>query len=124
LIEISGNHAEHLLKYHACRDVSLQCYEWCAPWSYSILVLVILVCSLLVYYDLPSWIVGMVSGNLDQIIMTVHDLANSPNRNEPVGGMLLYFSKAFDKVSQQKLLDKLSYYEVRGYLHSWTKDFL
>jgi hypothetical protein len=32
-----------------------------------------------------------------QIIMTVHDLANSPNRNEPVDGMLLYFSKALIK---------------------------
>ena len=60
---------------------------------------------------------SMVSGNLDQIIMTVQ-IANSPNRNEPVDGMLLYFSKAFDKVPQQKLLEKLSYYEVRGYLHS------
>ena len=53
-----------------------------------------------------------------QIIMTVHDLANSPNRNEPVDGMLLYFSKAFDKVPNQRLLEKLNYYEVRGYLHS------
>jgi hypothetical protein len=53
-----------------------------------------------------------------QIIMSVHDLANSPNRNEPVDGMLLYFSKAFDKVPHQRLLEKLSYYEVRGYLHS------
>ena len=59
-----------------------------------------------------------------QIIMTVHDLANSPNRNEPVDGMLLYFSKAFDKVPHQRFLVKLRYYEVRGYLHSWTKDFL
>ena len=32
-----------------------------------------------------------------QIIMSVHDLANSPNRNEPVDGMLLYFSKALIK---------------------------
>jgi hypothetical protein len=53
-----------------------------------------------------------------QIIMTVHDLANSPNRNEPVDGMLLYFSKAFDKVPHQRLLEKRSYYEIRGYLHS------
>lgn len=53
-----------------------------------------------------------------QIIMTVHDLASSPNINESVDGMLLYFSKAFDKVPHQRLLEKLSYYEVRGYLHS------
>jgi hypothetical protein len=54
-----------------------------------------------------------------QIIMTVHDLANSPNRNEPVDGMLLYFSKAFDKMPNQRLLEKLNYYEVRGYLDCW-----
>jgi hypothetical protein len=59
-----------------------------------------------------------------QIIMTLHHLANSPNRNEPVDGMRFYFSKAFDKVPHQRLLEKLSYYKVRGYLHSWTKDFL
>jgi tRNA G46 methylase TrmB len=53
-----------------------------------------------------------------RVIMTVHDLANSPNRNEPLDGMLLYFSKPFDKVPHQRLLEKLSYYEVRGYLHS------
>ena len=37
--------------------------------------------------------------------MTVHDLANSPNRNEPLDGMLLYFSKPFDKVPHQRLLE-------------------
>ena len=58
------------------------------------------------------------SRSCESQIMTVHDLANSPNRNEPVDGMLLYFSKAFDKVPHQRLLEKLSYYEVRGYLHS------
>ena len=58
------------------------------------------------------------SRSCESQIMTVHDLANSPNRNEPVDGMLLYFSKAFDKVPHQRLLERLSYYEVRGYLHS------
>jgi hypothetical protein len=57
MIGIPANHDVHLFKYNACRDVSFQRYIWCAPWSYSILVLVILFCSLMVYYDLPSWIV-------------------------------------------------------------------
>jgi len=39
-------------------------------------------------------------------------------------GILLDFSKAFDKVPHQRLLEKLSYYGVRGNLHSWIKDFL
>jgi hypothetical protein len=56
--------------------------------------------------------------------MTVQDLANSLNRNEQVDGILLDFSKAFDKVPHQRLLEKLSYYGVRGNLHNWIKDFL
>ena len=59
-----------------------------------------------------------------QLIMTVQDLANSLNRNEQVDGILLDFSKAFDKVPHQRLLEKLSYYGVRGNLHNWIKDFL
>ena len=39
-----------------------------------------------------------------QLIMTVQDLANSLNRNEQVDGILLDFSKAFDKVPHQRLL--------------------
>jgi hypothetical protein len=56
--------------------------------------------------------------------MTLQDLANSLNRNEQVDGILLDFSKAFDKVPHQRLLDKLSCYGVRGNLYSWIKDFL
>ena len=59
-----------------------------------------------------------------QLIMTLQDLANSLNRNEQVDGILLDFSKAFDKVPHQRLLDMLSYYGVRGNLYSWIKDFL
>ena len=39
-----------------------------------------------------------------QLIMTVQDLANNLNRNEQVDGILLDFSKAFDKVPHQRLL--------------------
>ena len=59
-----------------------------------------------------------------QLIMTAQDLADSLNRNQQVDGILLDFRKAFDKVPHQRLLDKLSYYGVRGNLHSWIKDFL
>ena len=54
----------------------------------------------------------------------MQDLADNLNRNEQVDGILLNFSKAFDKVSHQRLVEKLSYYGVRGNLHSWIKDFL
>ena len=59
-----------------------------------------------------------------QLIVTAQDLADSLNRNEQVDGILLDFSKAFDKVAHQRLLERLSYYGVRGNLHSWIKDFL
>jgi hypothetical protein len=56
--------------------------------------------------------------------MTVQNLANSLYRKAHVDGILLDFSKAFDKVPHQRLLEKLSYYGVRGNLYSWIKDFL
>lgn len=56
--------------------------------------------------------------------MTVQDLADTLNRNEQVDGMLRDFSKAFDKLSHERLLEKLSYYGVCGNLHSWNKDFI
>ena len=59
-----------------------------------------------------------------QLIMTVQNLANSLYRKAHVDGILLDFSKAFDKVPHQRLLEKLSYYGVRGNLYSWIKDFL
>ena len=41
-----------------------------------------------------------------QLIMTVQDLANSLNRNEQVDGILLDFSKAFDKVPTSEVTRK------------------
>jgi hypothetical protein len=71
---------------------------------------------------------SMVSGNLDlecesQLTMTVQDLADSLDRNVQVDGILLAFSKAFDKVPHQRLIEKPSYYGIRGNLPSWIKDF-
>jgi len=71
---------------------------------------------------------SVVSGNLDrecesQLTMTVQDLAASLNRNKQVDGMLLDFSKVFNKVPHQRLIEKHSYYGIHGYLHSWIKDF-
>jgi hypothetical protein len=53
--------------------------------------------------------------------MTFRDLADSLDRNEQLDGILLDFSKTFDKVPH---LWKLSYYRDRGNIPSSIKDFL
>ena len=59
-----------------------------------------------------------------QLILTIQDLANALNDGEQIDAILLDFSKAFDKVPHQRLLEKLRYYGVRGYLNDWVADFL
>ena len=44
-----------------------------------------------------------------QLLETVHDLTLSLNAGNQIDLLLLDFSKAFDKVSHQRLLYKLSY---------------
>ena len=55
---------------------------------------------------------------------TVNDLALSLNAGEHIDFILLDFSKAFDKVSHNCLLYKLSYYGINGELFDWISDFL
>ena len=38
--------------------------------------------------------------------------------------IVMDFSKAFDKVSHTKLIDKLRHYGIQGKTHSWVKAFL
>ena len=59
-----------------------------------------------------------------QLILTINDLAKGIDKNQQIDAILLDFSKAFDKVSHTRLLQKLQHYGVRGSLHSWIKDFL
>ena len=59
-----------------------------------------------------------------QLIMTLQDLANGLNDGEQIDAILFDFSKAFDKVAHQRLLQKLQYYGIRGYLNDWVADFL
>ena len=59
-----------------------------------------------------------------QLLETINDLALSLNAGEHTDFILLDFSKAFDKVSHNSLLYKLTYYGINGELHSWIKDFL
>ena len=59
-----------------------------------------------------------------QLILTINDLDKGLNRNQQIDAILLDFSKAFDKVSHSRLLQKLDHYGVRGSIHSWITDFL
>ena len=59
-----------------------------------------------------------------QLILTVQDLAAALEENEQMDVILLDFSKAFDKVSYQRLAIKLDHYGIRGNLLQWIKSFL
>ena len=59
-----------------------------------------------------------------QLLETINDPALSLNTGEHTDFILLDFSKAFDKVSHNSLLYKLTYYGINGELYSWIKDFL
>lgn len=59
-----------------------------------------------------------------QLLLTVEDLASSLNKNQQVDAILLDFSKAFDKVPNQRLLAKIKYYGIRDNLNNWISDFL
>jgi hypothetical protein len=59
-----------------------------------------------------------------QLIQTVHDLALGLDTKVQHDIGILDFSKAFDKVSHNKLLSKLDWYGIKGKTHSWLQDFL
>ena len=52
-----------------------------------------------------------------QLILTIQDLANGLNSREQIDAILLDFSKTFDKVPHQRLLEKLQHYGIRGHLN-------
>ena len=59
-----------------------------------------------------------------QLLTTVHDLVTSFDKDIQVDMAILDFSKAFDKVTHDKLFQKLVKYCIRGPLHSWVSSFL
>ncbi len=59
-----------------------------------------------------------------QLLITVDSLAKTLDARQQIDIILLDFSKAFDKVPHQRLLNKLEYYGVRGTTWLWIKDFL
>jgi len=61
---------------------------------------------------------------VSQLVMLVNDLVKSVYNKDQVDPILLDFSKAFDKVSHEKVLLKLYNYGVRGQSLRWIKSFL
>ena len=59
-----------------------------------------------------------------QLILTIDDLARGLKDKHQIDAVLLDFSKAFDRVPQQRLLLKLKHYRVRENSLSWIEDFL
>ena len=61
---------------------------------------------------------------VSQLIHTSNDLAHCLNHKSQVDGILLDFTKAFDRVSHSHLLHKLSHYGIRQNYLAWAKSFL
>ena len=59
-----------------------------------------------------------------QLLITVDDLAGALNNRLQIDCGILDFAKAFDKVPHLRLLHKLEYYGIRGYLLDWIGSFL
>ena len=59
-----------------------------------------------------------------QLILTINDLAKGLDNSQQIDGILLDFSKTFDKVPRRRLAAKLHHYGVRGKTLSWIQSFL
>lgn len=59
-----------------------------------------------------------------QLALTVYDIASIHDLNTQVDIGILDFSKAFDVVPHQRLLNKLDHYGINGNCHRWIGSFL
>ena len=59
-----------------------------------------------------------------QLVDTIHELAYSIHQKTQTDVIFLDFSKAFDKVSHDKLLHKIRYYGIGGKTNTWISAFL
>ena len=58
-----------------------------------------------------------------QLAITLQELADGLNSGDQMDCILLDFSEALDKVSHQRLLNKCSYYDIRGNTLLWIASF-
>ena len=59
-----------------------------------------------------------------QLVTTVDDLAKSLDHGKQVDMLILDFSKAFDTVAHQRLINKLDNYGITNYVKSWITTWL
>jgi hypothetical protein len=59
-----------------------------------------------------------------QLLETLDDITKRAANNKQIDIILLDFAKTFDKVPQEKLLNKLSYYGIRSNTLQWIYSFL
>ena len=59
-----------------------------------------------------------------QLIVTTNEFVNCMNGNKQIGAIFFDFSKAFDKVPHQRLLNKLSHYGIGGSTLVWIQSYL
>ena len=61
---------------------------------------------------------------VSQLIATLNDFANSLKDHKQIDAILLDFSKAFDKVDHEGLIQKLEHLGIRDSLLNWIRSFL
>ena len=59
-----------------------------------------------------------------QLILTTHDLSKSLNNKSQVDMIIMDFSKSFDTVPHNWLLNKLKRYGINNKTHAWITKFL
>ena len=59
-----------------------------------------------------------------QLILTTHDLANTLNNKSQTDMIIMDFSKAFDTVPHNRLLNKLNRYGINNNTRTWISNFL
>ena len=76
-----------------------------------------------ILYDLQHGFRSRVSCET-QLIQFTNDLVTNMQSGAQTDVIVMDFSKAFDKVSHTKLVDKLHHYGIQGKTNSWVKAFL
>ena len=59
-----------------------------------------------------------------QLLLTTNDITKLHDQNLQVDIAILDFSKAFDVVPHNRLLNKLNYFGINGNVQNWIKSFL